>query len=175
MFSYPYLDNKNLDFSFSGLKTSVALYLKNNPGIIEQARALASGAAQAAEQSRAAPELSELCASFNHCVSHTLCAKLKRAGEQLKADGRTVKSLIVAGGVAANSMLRSDLQALSEQMNLPLVLPRFSLCTDNGAMIAYAGYLTLAAGYAHHLTLEAIPRGRNIPEDQVRLNLFGRA
>ena len=169
LFSYPYLENKNLDFSFSGLKTSVALYLKNNPSIISQARSLPADFAGISEADLAPAELTELCASFNHCISHTLCVKLKRAFEQVAAAGRQVKSLIVAGGVAANSMLREDLQILADEMQRPLVLPRFSLCTDNGAMIAYAGYLSLASGYAHSLRLEAIPRGRNIPEDQICL------
>ncbi|MBQ4132188.1 MAG: tRNA (adenosine(37)-N6)-threonylcarbamoyltransferase complex transferase subunit TsaD [Desulfovibrionaceae bacterium] len=169
LFSYPYLDNKNLDFSFSGLKTSVALYLKNNPAILEQARSLPDDAVQLEEACAGVPELTELCASFNHCVSYTLCTKLRRAAGQLSLESKPVKSLIVAGGVAANTMLRDDLQVLAGQMNLPLVLPRFSLCTDNGAMIAYAGYLMLTAGYVHNLNLEAIPRGKNIPEDQVRL------
>ena len=166
LFSYPYLDNANLDFSFSGLKTSVALYLKQNPGIIEQARGLSADCRDFSGASREVPELTELCASFNHSVSHTLCIKLNRAFERVQDKRLPVHSLIVAGGVAANSMLRNDLKELAARLGVELVLPRFSLCTDNGAMIAYAGYLMLANGWAHHLNLEAIPRGKQIPEDQ---------
>ena len=72
--------------------------------------------------------------------------KCKRAIKKLRDDGKKLESIIVAGGVAANSMLRSDLKEFAAAMGLKLILPRFSLCTDNGAMIAFAGAMRLMAG-----------------------------
>lgn len=171
LFTYPYLDNNNLDFSFSGLKTALSSYILANPCLKEQVAALPSSFDElAARQDFASVlQLTELCASFNHCVVHTLCVKVERALQQLRTRGKKVNSFIVAGGVAANSMLREQAEKLAEKNALELVLPSFSLCTDNGAMIAYAGYLMLKNGYVHNLDLEAMARGRVIPEDFVRL------
>ena len=169
MFTYPYMDNDNLDFSFSGLKTAVSLYLKNNPEICDMALNLPSNVGEVEEKDAAIGPLIELCASFNHCISHTLCMKCKRAIKKLRDDGKKLESIIVAGGVAANSMLRSDLKEFAAAMGLELILPRFSLCTDNGAMIAYAGYLMLQGKRRHALDLEAIPRGKQLPDDHIML------
>ena len=78
-----------------------------------------------------------------------------------------MKSLIVAGGVAANSMVRSTMQGVADKHGLELTLPDMALCTDNGAMIAYAGWLFSEAGYSHGLEFEAIPRGRIVPLDWI--------
>ena len=167
LFSYPYLDNTNLDFSFSGLKTAAAQYLKTHPELMAQVKKLPptfSELEKLKDYSDFA-HLTEFCASFNHCIAHTLCVKTKRALKQLSENGKPVNGLIVAGGVACNTMLRQDATKLAQDENLPLVLPSFSLCTDNGAMIAYSGYLMHLAGQSHNLTLEAIPRGKIIPDD----------
>lgn len=171
LFTYPYLDNSNLDFSFSGLKTALSSYILANPDLKKQVAALPLSFDELAAQQDFASvrQLTELCASFNHCVVHTLCVKVQRALQQLQAKGKKVNSLIVAGGVAANSMLRQQAENLAEKNSLELVLPAFSLCTDNGAMIAYAGYLMLKKGHVHNLDLEALARGRIIPEDFVPL------
>lgn len=167
MFTYPYVDNANLDFSFSGLKTAVATYIKNNPEIREIAKELPLQFAdlEKIHDFSKFTKLTKLCASFNHCVTHTLCIKARRALQNIKSKHKELKSIIVAGGVAANSMLRNDMADLASSAGLPLILPSFSLCTDNGAMIAYAGSLMFKEGYTHALSLEAIPRGRQIPDD----------
>jgi len=80
---------------------------------------------------------------------------------------RTFKphSLIVAGGVAANSVVRREFTKLAEEKRIPLLVPRLSLCGDNAVMIARAGWHMAQAGRVHDLSLSAIPRGQAIPED----------
>ncbi|MBQ7618250.1 MAG: hypothetical protein IJS50_05185, partial [Desulfovibrio sp.] len=73
--------------------------------------------------------------------------------------------LMLAGGVAANSAIRAALSAQAARHGLPLLVPSRALCTDNGAMIAYAGWLLASHGYGHGLDLEAVPRGRLVPDD----------
>ena len=102
----------------------------------------------------------------NGKVSCVRCATTGRF-VAVKKFANIVNSLIVAGGVACNTMLRHDATKLANDENLPLILPSFNLCTDNGAMIAYAGYLMHLAGQRHNITLEAIPRGKLIPDDFV--------
>ena len=167
LFSYPYLDNTNLDFSFSGLKTAVAQYIKSQPEIVKLVKKLPPTFFELdkLKDFSELEALTELCASFNHCVAHTLCVKTKRALKQLTHTEKTVNGLIVAGGVACNTMLRQDATKMAVAEKLPLVLPSFDLCTDNGAMIAFAGYLMHLSGRFHNLNLEAIPRGKIIPDD----------
>jgi N6-L-threonylcarbamoyladenine synthase len=78
-----------------------------------------------------------------------------------------IAALVLAGGVAANSLLRERMRLLAEQSGKRFVTPSPALCTDNGAMIAYAGWLLASQGYAHALDLEAIPKGRAIPDDMI--------
>ena len=76
-----------------------------------------------------------------------------------------VRALVAAGGVAANSYVREALGELSRRAGLPLLLPSPALCTDNGIMVAHAGWQLASLGLGHDLALEAIPRGRSIPDD----------
>ena len=76
-----------------------------------------------------------------------------------------VRCLTAAGGVAANSMIRAQLTELAQNVRLPLVLPAHELCTDNGAMIAYTGYLLACEKLQNKLDMTAVPRGSHIPED----------
>jgi N6-L-threonylcarbamoyladenine synthase len=108
-------------------------------------------------------ELAKGCASFNWAVAQTLKIKLNRALKRVRP-----KSIILAGGVAANTLIRKTIEALCQAENLPLLLPAKELCTDNAAMIAYYGELLGEAGLRHGLDLEAIPRGRKIPRDYVK-------
>lgn len=154
LFPRPYTDNDNLDFSFSGLKTSVMQYIAKHPELL--------GAVASQEDVPHAPqELCDACASFNLAVVDTLCIKTIRALDRHK----DIKNLIVAGGVAANSLLRSRMSSLMQERGGSLILPSFPLCTDNAAMIAYAGYVLASQGYEHELSFEAVPRGRILPDD----------
>jgi N6-L-threonylcarbamoyladenine synthase len=118
----PLLDRPGCDFSFSGLKTA-ALYA---------ARELD----EADDEARA-----DLARAFEEAVVDVLAEKSRRA---LEATGHDV--LIVAGGVAANKRLREGLQQMAETRGARAIFPAPDLCTDNGAMIAHAGWRRLAAG-----------------------------
>jgi N6-L-threonylcarbamoyladenine synthase len=157
LFPRPYIDNDNLDFSFSGLKTAVANFLKKNEYLVFKSMdEVATGFTPEFE-------LAKVCASFNWAVAQTLKIKLNRALKRVRP-----KSIILAGGVAANTLIRKTIEALCQAENLPLLLPAKELCTDNAAMIAYYGELLGEAGLRHGLDLEAIPRGRKIPRDYVK-------
>ncbi len=79
-----------------------------------------------------------------------------------------LRTLIVAGGVAANTLLRERMAELMRRRDGKFLAPSPALCTDNAAMTAYAGWLLGGAGFYHDLRMEAIPRGRVAPEDMLR-------
>ncbi len=157
MFPRAYIDNDNLDFSFSGLKTAVARHIQDNPGLAPVKMVEPSDIDALKMDGR----LAEVCASFNWSVADTLRIKVERALDREPE----VRVLVVAGGVAANSFLRAAMSGLAEDRGLELVMPGIDLCTDNGAMIAHAGFLLARAGFRHDLSLEAVPRGGTIPMD----------
>ena len=106
-----------LDFSFSGLKTSVLYFLqKQEPGFIEQ-------------------NLHDLCASVQHTIINILLKKVKKAVQETG-----VKQVCIAGGVSANSGLRTALQELGVKHKWQTFIPKFEYCTDNAAMIAITAY-----------------------------------
>ncbi len=117
----PLTDRPGLEFSFSGLKTALVLAAKEAP-LDEERRAMLAFALQEA-------------------IVDTLAIKCRRA---LIATGH--KRLVIAGGVGANQRLRERLHKDSEELGVALHYPRPAFCTDNGAMIAYAGCLRLAKG-----------------------------
>lgn len=119
-FSRPMTDRPGLEFSFSGLKTAVLNQLK--PDFDAQAKA-------------------DLARAFEEAVTDTLAIKCERA-----LDATGLKSLIVAGGVGANRRLRARLKIATEARGAALHFPRPAFCTDNAAMIAYAGWARLSAG-----------------------------
>ncbi len=146
LFRPPYMDNDNLDFSFSGLKTAAATYIGQHP-----------------ELSAAREGLEDFCASLNQVIAATLRLKFERA---LRTEqGRDVRSCLLAGGVAANSFVRAALRECAEQAGLPLAVPSPILCTDNGAMIAYSGWRLAEEGYGHGLDVSCVPRGTPVPDD----------
>lgn len=117
--------------SFSGLKTAV----------VREAERL-----EADRGGVRAEDVADLCASFQRTVADVLAAKTARAlGLFWETVGRMPTALTVAGGVAANRTLRSALDAVADEADVPLVAPPLKLCTDNGAMIAWAGIERLAA------------------------------
>lgn len=157
LFPRPYLDNDNLDFSFSGLKTAAATWLAPHLTASSWPRPLR-------DPGEAPQLLKDGCASFNMAVVDTLMEKTRRALER----NPDVRRLIVAGGVAANAMLRDRAAALMRDRGGEAVFPSPHLCTDNAAMVAYAGWLLAGEGWEHPLSLETVPRGRPIPDDMRR-------
>ncbi len=120
-FAFPRpLLRQGLDMSFSGLKTAVRLVVQD----------CAAGGDGLSDSIRA-----DIAASFQAAVVDTLAAKCARA---LRETGLT--SLVIAGGVGANRRLRAELEALGAGIGARVYYPRPALCTDNGAMIAYAGW-----------------------------------
>lgn len=164
LFPRPYLNNDTLDFSFSGLKTAMATYLAAHPSI--GARWDAETGCPVLPEGDAGKELENACASYRLAVVETLAAKTRAALH--RPEMQDARSLILAGGVAANSLLRKEVAALAAREGKCFYTPSPELCTDNGAMIAYLGWRLAGSGYRHGLDVEAVPRGRRIPEDMCR-------
>lgn len=136
-FPRPMTNRPGLDFSFSGLKTFVRNTIAEHSedgGLDEQTRA-------------------DIAWAFEDAVVSTLAIKCRRALEHTG-----LQSLIIAGGVSANQRLREVLEANLHKVNARLFYAKPSLCTDNGAMIAYAGCQRLLAGQAEDLPINAQPR-----------------
>ncbi|SHN61058.1 tRNA (adenosine(37)-N6)-threonylcarbamoyltransferase complex transferase subunit TsaD [Desulfovibrio litoralis] len=152
----PYLNNDNLNFSFSGLKTAVSMYISKNPQLLTLSL-------EQEQLNTDNIELNNLAASFNHAVATTVTEKLKRA--LLKEKKGEIKAVYLAGGVAANSFVRKYLLNFTNEFKLPLLIPSLKLCTDNAAMVAYTGWLLGGLGLHHSLSLNAVPKGQNIPDD----------
>jgi N6-L-threonylcarbamoyladenine synthase len=158
MFPRPYLDNQNFDFSFSGLKTAVATYVAAHPSLRFET---IPSEEELIDLGQRFPELARMCASFAWSVADTMRIKLERA----LAVHSEVQAIIVAGGVAANSTVRAMAQAVAAGRGLDLILPSPMLCTDNAAMVAHAGEILLDSGFEHGMDLDAVPRGKPVPED----------
>ena len=156
LFPRPYTHNDNLDFSFSGLKTAGSLWLSQHL----EARFPAGETPARERLELASPELCDAAASYLLAIAETLTIKARRAMQLFKP-----RCLIVAGGVAANSVVRQEFSRLAEEKRIPLYIPPLSLCGDNAVMIARAGWHMAQAGRVHDLSLSAIPRGQAIPQD----------
>lgn len=155
LFSRPYLHNDNCDFSFSGLKTAVANFIQKHqlPTL-----SYTDFKAQAVPQ-----EVKDLCATVNMVVVETLLEKARRA----MALYPQARSLCIAGGVAANTLLRAKFEDLAQDLKVKFLAPAQRYCGDNAAMVAYAGSRLADKGLVSSLDFEAIPRGRNVPHDYV--------
>lgn len=164
LFPRPYLDNRNLDFSFSGLKTAVATYVAAHPGLRLSVMPAQAGPIVATDWPM---DLRQACAAINFAIADTLRVKVERALAGPAADAATI---LAAGGVAANSRIRAMLADVAARRGLPLLLPPPALCADNATMIAYAGGLLAQAGLFHDLRLDAVPRGRKVPWDYQRVD-----
>ncbi len=132
-FPRPMSAHDSLDFSFSGLKT-FAIQTVDKLKLDDQVR-------------------SDLAYAFQDAAIDALVVKLKRA---LKQTGYS--DVIIAGGVGANKLLRHRIAELAQQLQVKAYFPSLELCTDNGAMIAYAGYLRLKAGFSEELNYAVYPR-----------------
>lgn len=137
-FPRPMTDRPGLDFSFSGLKTFAANTLHQ---VVQEEGELT-------EQSKA-----DIAYAFQEAVVDTLAIKCKRALKQT-----SLKRLVIAGGVSANKQLRQTLAELMQQFGGEVFYPQPQFCTDNGAMIAYAGFLRLKQGQQQDLAIEVRPR-----------------
>ncbi len=132
-FPRPMTDRPGLDFSFSGLKTQVLLAWRDS---------------DQSDTTRA-----DIARSFEDAVVDTLAIKCERA-----LDAAGSKVLVVAGGVGANRRLRERLHAMAAKRGGRVCFPRPELCTDNGAMIAFAGALRLQAGQRSDASVQVAPR-----------------
>nr|WP_167940986.1 tRNA (adenosine(37)-N6)-threonylcarbamoyltransferase complex transferase subunit TsaD [Desulfobaculum xiamenense] len=168
MFPRPYVNNDNLDFSFSGVKTAVVNHVEAHPHLrLPRMPEPGEDVETILTEAGVLDEFSLVCSSYNWCIADALRIKVERALRTVADAG--VRSLVVAGGVAANSVIRSTMTTLAETHGLRCVLPPLRLCTDNGAMIAIMGERLVNAGWCHDLDLEAIPRGRAVPWDYRRI------
>lgn len=161
LFPRPYLDNDNLDFSFSGLKTAAFNLLKTRPEL------RFSGVPPKRPEGEAGSTLQNYCASYAQTVAKTLAEKTSRALALMMGRGVVPRQLILAGGVAANSRVREKFAEVAHKHVLPLVVPSPALCTDNAVMIAYTGELLLGMQLQHQLAFGAIPRGQQVPNDYI--------
>lgn len=130
---------KGLDFSFSGMKTAVHNLIKDNPTDINNPND---------SQIRA-----DIAASFQFAVVDTLVRKCVKALEQTG-----MKRLVIAGGVSANQLLREQLEQKLAKIGASVHYAPPALCTDNGAMIAFAGWQRLQAGQQDDLAVACLPR-----------------
>lgn len=162
LFPRPYTKNDNYDFSFSGMKTAAALWLEEHEGA--KLPLLAIGEKYTDEFFENAPQIAkDGAASYLYAMADTLIIKAKRAMAEFKPT-----CIVVAGGVAANSFVRRQTAEFAEECRLPLYIPKNAFCSDNGIMVAYAGYLLAQMGLCHDIALTAAARGRPVPDDYRR-------
>lgn len=125
-FEFPISNVGGYDFSFSGLKTALLYFLQKemekNSNFIQE-------------------NLDDICASFQHTIIKTLFKKLTKA-----AKDHQIKDIAIAGGVSANSLLRSELNRIGQNKSWNTFIPKFEYCTDNAGMIAIAGYFKYLKG-----------------------------
>ncbi len=151
----PLMDRDDCNMSFSGLKTAV---LRTRDGLVAEKQGLT-------RQDRA-----DLCASFQAAIADVLAGKTRKALVRYLKDAPATPHLAVAGGVAANRTIRAALEAVSAELDVGFLAPPLALCTDNAAMIAYAGGRTFLSGARDDFTLSARPRW---PLDQSQPALLG--
>ena len=135
----PMIGRDGCDFSFSGLKTAVRALVTDMP-------------------SPSASDVADMCAAFQVAVADVLADRTENAIDLFRREFSSGSVLVVAGGVAANRYIRTRLARVAEVANLHFVAPPMSLCTDNAAMIAWAGIELLRLGMTD--TLDASPRAR---------------
>ncbi len=137
-FPFPLSEMPGLNFSFSGIKTSILYFLqdraKSNPQFVED-------------------NIADICASVQHTLIKMLLQKLRKAAKQTG-----ISDIAIAGGVSANSGLRKTLQEMGEKEQWKVYIPRFEYCTDNAAMIAMAAHFKFQQGEFAQQTISPMPR-----------------
>lgn len=139
----PLLNQQGCDMSFSGLKTAI---LRARDSVVSEKGGLT------------AQDQADLSASFQAAITDVLIEKTRRAVVAYLQLGPARPAFAIAGGVAANQSIRDGLMALCAGLDTEFVAPPLRLCTDNAAMIAYAGIERMTAGQRDDLTLSARPR-----------------
>ncbi|MCI2394722.1 tRNA (adenosine(37)-N6)-threonylcarbamoyltransferase complex transferase subunit TsaD [Aliiroseovarius sediminis] len=142
-FPRPLLDRPGCDMSFSGLKTAL---LRERDRLITEHGGLRR------------TDRADLCAGFQAAIRDVLAEKSRRALTQYMTLSPQNPTLAVAGGVAANMAIRGALETVCEEANVTFLAPPLSLCTDNAAMIAWAGIERFRTGARDDMTLQARPR-----------------
>lgn len=137
-FPVPLKGREGCDFSFSGLKTAVRLALTNNE--------------------LQTTHYADVCASFQHAACEALADRTRNAISMFKKRYPHAKDFVLAGGVAANQKIRATLTTLLAEYDMTLIAPPIKLCTDNAAMIAWAGMERFKLGLIDSLNFE--PKAR---------------
>lgn len=137
-YRFPLTEMPGLDFSFSGIKTAIMYFLRDNV--------------------RANPEfitahLTDICASIQHTLIQMLLGKLKRAARETG-----IRDVAIAGGVSANSGLRADLTQTGNELGWRVFIPAFVYCTDNAAMVAMAAHFKYQHGDFVDQDVSPLPR-----------------
>lgn len=137
-FSFPHPRIQELNYSFSGLKTSLLYFLRDEvakqPDFVEK-------------------NMADICASYQHAIVSFLMSKLRKASQQYG-----ITEVAIAGGVSANSELRRTLVLQEEKGGWKTYIPKFEYCTDNAAMIGVAGFFQLQAGAVSDFSATPKPR-----------------
>ncbi len=133
------IGREGCDFSFSGLKTAVKREVDKIDNITDQ-------------------DKNDFCASFQACIGDILEDRVKNALRIFKQKYPNAKTLVIAGGVAANQYIKARLQEITKKFDMQIATPPIKLCTDNGAMIAWAGIEKLKLGHKDDLSF--LPRAR---------------
>jgi N6-L-threonylcarbamoyladenine synthase len=134
-----HLEKDSLNFSFSGLKTAVLYHVNGKKGRERDASSLT-------EQQKA-----DVAASFQRTATEMLIEKIRRSAGRFPA-----RSILIGGGVSANTAIRAGVMELGHELRLPVFVPPMRYCTDNGAMIAGMGHELLKAGVVAGLDLETV-------------------
>ena len=142
------LKGQSLDFSFSGIKTAVLYHVNGVPGAVRSVAAPAGGGKGA--ENLSPQEVADIAASFQSAVVDVLCLKLRRAVKATSA-----RTIVIGGGVAANSALRAGVIKLGAKLNVAVRMPHLKYCGDNAAMIAGLAYHLLRGGQTVGLDLNA--------------------
>ena len=137
-FEFPMVEMQGLNYSFSGIKTAFLYFLqketKKNTNFVEE-------------------NLADICASIQNILIKILLQKLRKASKEYK-----IKEIAIAGGVSANSGLRSEIQKLGEIENWNVYIPAFQYCTDNAGMIAIAAHFKAEQGEFCSQEVSPLPR-----------------
>ena len=153
-FPFAKISDGRPDFSFSGLKTAVARYVREH------------GVEPLAPDAEPTPEIRDIAAGFQRTVVKSLVGTMEKVAAELEP-----RTIIVAGGVACNGALRSEAEALGTKLGVPVYFPSKHLSTDNAAMIAAAGHFRLVSGETadDSMTADVTMRLQNLDNEDAEL------